>query len=107
MYTENKAVEAKQAGEGTTRKVLSYSKDMMLCELHFEKGAVGAVHAHPHEQIGYIVSGRLIYQEEGKLDKELGTGDCYQVAPNVRHGVKILEPTVLIDIFTPMREDFV
>ncbi len=107
MYTENKNIAAKDLGGGVMRKVLSYSKNLMACELTFEKGAVGAPHSHPHEQIGYIVSGRLVYQEEGQEDKILETGDTYYVAPNVVHGVQILEDTKLLDIFTPMREDFV
>ena len=107
MYTENKNIAAKDLGGGVMRKVLSYSKNLMACELTFEKGAVGAPHSHPHEQIGYIISGRLVYQEDGQADKILGTGDTYYVAPNVVHGVQILEDTKLLDIFTPMREDFV
>lgn len=107
MFTENKTVAVKDLGGGVMRKVLSYSKNLMACELTFEKGAVGAPHSHPHEQIGYIVSGRLVYQEEGQEDKILETGDTYYVAPNVVHGVQILEDTKLLDIFTPMREDFV
>ena len=107
MYTENKNIAAKDLGGGVMRKVLSYSKNLMACELTFEKGAVGAPHSHPHEQIGYIISGRLVYQEEGQEDKILETGDTYYVAPNVVHGVQILEDTKLLDIFTPMREDFV
>ncbi len=107
MYTENKSVPAKDLGGGVKRKVLSYSRNLMTVELHFEKGAVGAPHSHPHEQIGYIISGKLVYQEEGQADKILETGDTYYVAPNVVHGVQILEETKLLDIFTPMREDFV
>ena len=107
MYTENKNVAAKDLGGGVMRKVLSYSRNLMACELTFEKGAVGAAHSHPHEQIGYIISGRLVYQEAGQADKILETGDTYYVAPNVVHGVQILEDTKLLDIFTPMREDFV
>ena len=107
MYTENKNVAAKDLGGGVKRKVLSYSQNLMACELTFEKGAVGAPHSHPHEQIGYIISGKLVYQEAGQADKILETGDTYYVAPNVIHGVQILEDTKLLDIFTPMREDFV
>jgi quercetin dioxygenase-like cupin family protein len=107
MYTENKNVAAKDLGGGVKRKVLSYSQNLMACELTFEKGAVGAPHSHPHEQIGYIISGKLVYQEAGQADKILETGDTYYVAPNVVHGVQILEDTKLLDIFTPMREDFV
>lgn len=107
MYTENKNVTLQDLGGGVTRKILSYSEKLMTVELQFEKGAIGAKHAHPHEQIGYVISGRLIYQEEGCEDKELQTGDTYYVAPNVVHGIEVLEDTKLLDIFTPMREDFV
>ena len=107
MFTENKAVLPTDLGGGVTRKVLSYSRNLMAVELHFPAGAVGAKHSHPHEQIGYIVQGSLIYQEEGQEDRRLHTGDTYYVAPNIVHGVRILEDTKLLDIFTPMREDFV
>lgn len=107
MYTENKTVAPTDLGGGTTRKILSYSKNLMAAELTFPKGATGARHSHPHEQIGYIISGSLIYQEEGQKDKILQAGDTYYVAPNVIHGVEILEDTKLLDIFTPMREDFI
>ncbi len=107
MYTENKDIVSRDIGGGVTRKILSYSRNLMTVELLFPKGAVGAKHSHPHEQIGYIVSGSLVYEEEGCEDKVLHTGDTYYVAPNVVHGVRILEDTKLLDIFTPMREDFV
>ena len=96
MYVENKTISHEPAGEGAVRKILAYSPNLMTVELQFEKGA-----------IGYIVSGALIYQEEGQEDKVLTTGDTYYVAPNVVHGVKVLEDTKLLDIFTPMREDFI
>lgn len=107
MFTENNKVTAQELGGGVTRKILSYSNTLMTVELCFPAGAVGAKHQHPHEQIGYIVHGSLIYQEEGQEDRTLRTGDTYYVAPNVIHGVQILEDTKLLDIFTPMREDFV
>lgn len=107
MFTENKTITGRDIGSGVTRKVLSYSPNLMTVELKFPAGAVGAKHSHPHEQIGYIVSGSLVYQEEGQPDQELHTGDTYYVAPNVVHGVQILEDTTLLDIFTPMREDFI
>lgn len=107
MYTENKSVSAKNLGGGVQRKVLSYSENIMSVELHFEKGSIGALHSHPHEQIGYVISGSLIYKEEGQEDKVLSAGDTYYVAPNVEHGVVALEETMLFDIFTPMRKDFI
>ena len=105
MYTENKKVAVTDLGGGVTRKVLSYSKNLMTVELHFEKGAVGAKHSHPHEQIGYIVSGSLevIIGDEKRI---LKAGDTYQTAPDVLHGVLALEDTKLLDVFNPMRKDF-
>ena len=107
MYTRNSDKEYGSAGEGAVRKVLSYSPDLMACELLFEPGAVGAMHSHPHQQIGYIISGSLVYHEEGQPDVTLGEGDTYIVAPNVMHGINCLTSVKLLDIFTPMREDFI
>ncbi len=107
MYVENKNVPLTDLGGGVVRKVLAYSENLMNVELKFEKGAIGAKHSHPHEQIGYIISGSLLFQEEGKEDKVLVTGDSYYVEPNAVHGVVALEDTMLLDIFTPMRKDFV
>lgn len=106
MFAENAKTPVIELGGGVTRKILSYSEKLMTVELHFEKGAVGAPHSHPHEQIGYIVSGRLIYKEEDCEDVTLRTGDTYYVKPNAVHGIEVLEDTVLLDIFTPMRKDF-
>ena len=107
MYVENKNVPLTYLGGGVVRKVLAYSENLMNVELKFVKGAIGAKHSHPHEQIGYIISGSLLFQEEGKEDKVLVTGDSYYVEPDVVHGVVALEETMLLDIFTPMRKDFV
>lgn len=107
MVVYNKEVKEQNAGEGAVRKILAYDKNLMTVELRFEKGAVGAKHSHPHEQIGYVIEGSLIYQEEGSEDQVLHAGDTYYVAPNRVHGIVCLEPVKLLDIFTPMREDFV
>lgn len=107
MYVENKTIALTDLGGGVVRKVLAYSENLMSVELHFEKGAIGAKHSHPHEQIGYLISGSLLYQEEGQEDKVLVAGDTYYVEPDVVHGVVALEETMLLDIFTPMRKDFV
>ncbi len=107
MYVLNKDREYKSVGEGTLRKVLAYSDNIMNVELKFEKGAIGAMHKHPHEQIGYIIEGTLIYKEENREDVTLSAGDSYIVAPDVMHGIECVTEVKLLDIFTPMREDFI
>ncbi len=107
MFVKNSDKEYRDLGGGVRRKVLAYSEKLMNVELLFEKGAKGEMHSHPHEQIGYIIEGSLVYHEEGKEDVTLNTGDCYYVAPNVSHGIDCLTDVKLMDIFTPMREDFI
>lgn len=107
MYVYNSDKEYRDLGGGVLRKVLAYSENIMNVELMFEEGAEGAMHKHPHEQIGYIIEGSLIYKEEGKEDVTLNAGDTYIVGPNVEHGIKCLTKVKLLDIFTPMREDFI
>ncbi len=107
MFTFNQDTKTKDLGGGVTRKVLSYSPNLMACELTFEKGSVGALHSHPHEQIGYVISGSFEVKEEGQEKRVLSAGDTYYIAPNVKHGVVALEKSILLDVFTPMRKDFV
>lgn len=107
MYIKNGDKEYQDLGGGVKRKVLAYSKNIMNVELWFEPGAKGEMHSHPHEQIGYVIQGSLVFHEEGKEDVTLQEGDSYIVAPNIAHGIDCLTKVKLLDIFTPMREDFV
>lgn len=100
-----KDIEAKDAGCGVTRKVLAHSGNLMVCELHFQKGAVGKVHTHFHEQCSYIVSGSFEMEIDGRK-VVLGPGDSTYKQSGVLHGGVCLEEGVLLDIFTPQREDF-
>lgn len=96
----------KEVGEGVRRKILAYSDDLMLCELHFDRGAIGALHSHPHQQITYILSGEFEFEIEG-VKTVVRAGDSLYKKPNVVHGALCLKAGSLLDIFTPMREDFV
>lgn len=93
-------------GGGVRRRVLSYNEELMTVEVAFEAGAVGAVHTHPHTQCTYVLSGRFSYSVEGE-STILGPGDSIVVPSGLPHGTSCLEKGVLLDIFTPMRRDFV
>lgn len=90
---------------GITRRILARGGNMMGVEATFQKGAVGTVHRHEHEQVSYIVSGSFEYVADGVV-YHLKAGDSYYVAPNVAHGATALEDSVILDIFSPQREDF-
>jgi quercetin dioxygenase-like cupin family protein len=92
--------------DGAERRILSYGGKLMLVQFNFDAGVASWSHSHPHEQVGYIVSGELDFVMEGKEPTRLGAGGSYYVPPNVKHNVVTFQPTVLIDAFSPMREDF-
>jgi quercetin dioxygenase-like cupin family protein len=85
---------------------LSYGGGMMLVQFTFDAGVTAPMHSHPHEQIGYVVSGAIDLLMAGHPPVRLTAGSSYYVEPNVRHGVITHAPTVLLDCFTPIREDF-
>lgn len=92
-------------GGGVQRRVLSYNEDMMTVEVAFEAGAAGAVHTHPHTQCTYVLSGRFSYSVEDE-EVVLEAGDSIVVPSGLPHGTVCLEKGVLLDVFTPMRKDF-
>lgn len=99
-------ISAEPAGDGVTRRVLAYDKDVMCVENTFEEGAVGAMHSHPHTQITYIISGRFRFTIDN-VTRVVGPGDTLLKQNGVEHGCVCIERGKLLDIFTPMRQDFV
>ena len=94
-----------ELGGGVSRKILAQDTEMMAVEVHFEKGAIGAVHTHPHVQISYVLEGKFEFNLDG-VKTVIGKGVTYYTHPNVPHGVVCLEAGTLLDVFTPRREDF-
>lgn len=92
-------------GGGTTRRILAHNESLMAVEVGFETGAVGAAHTHPHIQISYALSGRFRYTIEG-IDSILLPGDSIIVPGGLVHGTECLESGILLDVFTPQRDDF-
>lgn len=84
---------------------MSFDDRLMLVKVEFLAGGVGVLHQHPHTQITHIESG-VFEVEIGEEKKVLKAGDCFYIPPNMLHGAVCLEAGVLIDVFSPMREDF-
>ena len=98
-------VPIKPAGPGMTRQLLGFDPSLMVARVTFELGAVGAMHEHPHAQVTYVESGRFNVTI-GDTTRTLEGGDSFYVPPNARHGAVCTEPGVLLDVFSPAREDF-
>jgi quercetin dioxygenase-like cupin family protein len=92
-------------GEGVRRRVVLDGEKLMLVEVHFQPGGIGAQHNHPHEQATYVIKGRLNFTIEDDT-RELAEGDSILIPSNALHSVLALEETILLDTFSPPREDF-
>jgi len=92
-------------GEGVKRKILGYDDTIMLVNVDFKKGGIGPMHEHYHAQVTYVVSGEF-EMTIGDDTRIIKGGDCFYIKPHVLHGAICLEDGVLIDVFSPIREDF-
>ncbi|MGX7417368.1 cupin domain-containing protein [Carnobacterium gallinarum] len=102
--TEN--LEILDLGDGVKRQVLAYADNLMTIHVYFEEGAEGKPHHHPHEQITYVLKGKFEFTV-GDEKRVVTAGDTIYKEPNIVHGAICLEAGELLDIFTPMREDFI
>ena len=92
-------------GGGIQRKIMAHNDEMMIVKVAFATGGIGAMHSHPHTQASYIESGvfKLTIGDETSI---LKAGDAYFVPSEVEHGAECLETGVLVDVFSPVRKDF-
>jgi quercetin dioxygenase-like cupin family protein len=90
---------------GVQRGILGYDGALMMVAVRFENGAVGAPHHHAHRQVTYIAEGSFEVTIDGQT-RTLAAGGSFFVPPNAVHGVIALSAGVLVDVFTPAREDF-
>jgi quercetin dioxygenase-like cupin family protein len=91
---------------GLQRRVLAYNDKLFLAEHEMVKGWVGTVHSHPHDQVVYVVHGHLRVTCQGATF-DSRTGDSFVVRGGVEHGASALEDSLVVDIFTPCREDYI
>lgn len=106
IFIEDDNIDWQDLGSGVKRKIMSYDERAMLVKVAFEKGAIGALHNHYHTQLSYVASGAFEVEVNGQK-QNLSAGDVFYIPPHAVHGVVCIEAGILIDIFSPMREDFV
>jgi|SRR6218665_3287293 len=106
IFIENNDIPWENVGEGVRRKIMCWDDKLMLVRVEFQQNGVGVLHQHHHSQITHVESG-VFEVEIGGERKILRTGDAYYIPPNVLHGCVCRETGVLIDVFSPMREDFI
>jgi quercetin dioxygenase-like cupin family protein len=99
------AIPVDRPAEGIERQMF-VGEQLMICRFRFAPFLVTEEHAHPHEQMSLVVRGRIRFSIEGK-ERVASPGDVLHFPANCVHGATMMEEeVVLIDIFTPLRKDF-
>lgn len=105
MFYKRNDKDYRVVSEGMQLKTLVNGENTILCEFNMEKGRSVPSHKHPHEQTGYLVSGRmnLIIGDNTFV---AGPGDSWCIPGDVEHAAEILENSVAVEVFSPVREDY-
>lgn len=94
-----------ELGQGLSRQIMGWDNQIMMVKVKFEKGAFGAPHSHFHTQTSFCHSGKFEFTIDGQK-YIIEPGDGLYIAPNLLHGAVCLEAGVVLDVFSPVREDF-
>jgi quercetin dioxygenase-like cupin family protein len=105
MFSTKNRSDLETLREGVRFKTVAHGEKTHLTEFHLAKGAVIPEHAHPQEQTGYLVSGRMKFRI-GAETFEAQSGDGWNISGGVAHAVDVLEDSVVIEVFSPPREDY-
>ncbi len=94
-----------QLGGGLSRQILGWDNQIMMVKVKFEKGSIASQHTHFHTQTSFCHSGKFEFTIDGEK-YVIEAGDGLYIAPNLIHGAVCLEAGVVLDVFSPVREDF-
>lgn len=106
MFSKKDDSEYKQPLEGIAFKTLVYGEKTLLSEFKLQKGNTLPMHNHPHEQTGYLISGKLILII-GNNRYHAEPGDSWSIPGNMTHGAEVIEDSVAVEVFSPVREEYV
>jgi len=99
------AIQPSDPEPGLKRQVLAHNTNLMLVRHLMQKGWQGARHRHTHDQLVYVIKGRLRFTG-GASTFEAAAGDSFVVPGGVEHQASAIEDSEVLDVFNPYREDY-
>jgi quercetin dioxygenase-like cupin family protein len=105
MFTQHENTGYRESLPGIRQKTLAYGEKTLMVEFRLQKGATLPMHKHPHEQTGYLVSGRLDLTIENDT-RRIGPGDSWCIPSGTEHWATAMEDSVAVEVFSPVREDY-
>lgn len=105
MFTKKGTYPFRPLVGGVIMRPLAFEEKTLLCEMRLPKDADLPAHSHPYEQTGYLLSGKLNFRiaDEWFITEP---GDSWSVPENVEHEVKVLEEAVVLELFAPVRPEY-
>ena len=105
MFTKKDTLNFQPLINGVTMRPLVWEEKTLLCQFNLEKGYKIPAHQHPYEQTGYLISGKLRFRIDNTWH-DVENGDSWSIPENVEHEVEILENSVALELFSPVRPDY-
>lgn len=105
MFRKKNTGEPRQLLDGINLTTLVYGDKTLMAKFTLEKGSAIPTHSHPHEQTGIMISGKLRFVVDGEI-MDVEPGDSWCLPGEVEHSAEALEDTVVVEIFSPVREDY-
>ena len=105
MFRKQNSVVTRELRPGIVMEPLAWGERTSMGKFRLDKGTELPLHSHPHEQTGYMVSGHVTFIID---DEELDAvpGDSWSIPGGVEHTVNVLEDAVIIEVFSPVREEY-
>jgi quercetin dioxygenase-like cupin family protein len=105
MFRKKNSGKPRELVDGVELTTLVHGEKTLMGRFKIVKGAVIPSHSHPHEQTGIMISGRLRFNADGDV-LEVEAGDSWCLPGGVEHSVTALADSVVIEVFSPVREDY-
>jgi quercetin dioxygenase-like cupin family protein len=105
MFRKKDTADSRQIVEGVELSTLVHGEKTLMGQFKIAKGSAIPAHSHPHEQTGFMISGKIRFNVEGEV-MDVETGDSWCLPGGVEHSAEALEDSIIIEVFSPVREDF-
>jgi quercetin dioxygenase-like cupin family protein len=105
MFTKKDYCDFRPLIDGVSMRPLAWEKNTLLCEFKLQKGFKIPAHQHPYEQTGHLISGKMNFRID-KIWQLAEPGDSWSIPENVEHEVEIIENSVVLELFSPIRPDY-
>ncbi len=105
MFTKSGEGKTRELADGIRLTTNAHGEKTLMGQFHLTKGAKIPPHSHPHEQTGIMISGSLRFVVEGEI-QDVEAGDSWCLKGDVEHSAEALEDSVIVEVFSPVREDY-